>query len=621
MCSVALLREHKARAGTGDGGEPQHAAAARDSGVHLGAGQQLVRWINKGPWAQIKDQASQQLYFWHSASNEVAWELPTNVQQAADAEMGAKDAPGVASHADGAAKVEVEDKGEAEPQAQSAGAREATDGQHVESALAASASEQAGTAEPPAQTSLQAVAAAEAVSLPEGWKAVEDEESGDVYFWHPATGATQWERPAAAASGNAKPSTAADSAVDADKQRAELAAAAEPAAAGDGADVPIDASEQPEVVTEQVQRSTAGASSAAVGVQAEVLTQSLPSGWRQTVDDDSGDTYYWNVSTGETSWELPIAHVTAAAAAAPAAPDPSSSGGATEQQDAEAMMPDVAEVKRRAPEAAAQPAVPPAPMRAHARASAAVAAAISSACGDGSLRALLPSCPRLLLVHAQLQVRQQDLAALRTALRSSQSDPAHRSAIAHACEHIAAEVDELAQQLPAARADAAAVVAASALEDGEVQDAEPTAEAVAGADKATFGTAATRSVNADNNTSSDEHQGHSSPDVLEGEQDGSPPPLPTSPSAASEPPPLPSEGDASGHLQGATEPVSTAGHDRLQVRHAHCDSLRSGMHCMQTHICAWPPNVDPCARGSTLFRPASSHAQKPVPDLWFQSAG
>jgi hypothetical protein len=27
--------------------------------------------------------------------------------------------------------------------------------------------------------------------------------------------------------------------------------------------------------------------------------------WQEFVDDDSGCTYYWNESTGETTWELP----------------------------------------------------------------------------------------------------------------------------------------------------------------------------------------------------------------------------------------------------------------------------------------------------------------------------
>lgn len=35
------------------------------------------------------------------------------------------------------------------------------------------------------------------------------------------------------------------------------------------------------------------------------MSDELPNGWVATVDPDSGETYYANTITGETSWELP----------------------------------------------------------------------------------------------------------------------------------------------------------------------------------------------------------------------------------------------------------------------------------------------------------------------------
>lgn len=143
-------------------------------------------------------------------------------------------------------------------------AEEAADGAAQPAAEVEAAPEDVGVAvteETPAEATAEAAdssgSGAGEEDLPAGWTKVKDESSDSYYYYHEETGETSWEKPGsdAAAAPEAADATAAD-------------------AGGDD--------------------------------------ENLPEGWTKVPDEDSGDAYYYNETTGETSWTKPGAEEAAA---------------------------------------------------------------------------------------------------------------------------------------------------------------------------------------------------------------------------------------------------------------------------------------------------------------------
>ena len=87
-------------------------------------------------------------------------------------------------------------------------------------------------------------------TLPNNWEAIYDEASDDTYFYHAPTGRTQWDRPAMPRVGGPKPPP-----------------------------------RKPKAAATQL--------------------SDLPPGWEAAVEKESGDTYWFHVTTGATTWEKP----------------------------------------------------------------------------------------------------------------------------------------------------------------------------------------------------------------------------------------------------------------------------------------------------------------------------
>jgi len=100
--------------------------------------------------------------------------------------------------------------------------------------------------------------------LPLGWFAAVDEQSGDTYYCNETTGETTWDRPSSS-----------------NKEVEEGVNSNNKEGVDDG-------------TNENVNRP-----------QDEDNDEDLPPGWFTAVDQDSGDTYYCNEATGETTWDKP----------------------------------------------------------------------------------------------------------------------------------------------------------------------------------------------------------------------------------------------------------------------------------------------------------------------------
>merc|ERR1712062_31364 len=83
-----------------------------------------------------------------------------------------------------------------------------------------------------------------------GWIAVKDPASGDTYYWNKATGETSWSTPHGSSTKSEQ-----------DKGNSSICS--------------------------------------------NTRNEALPSGWKAVKDPTSGDEYYWNTETNETSWSKP----------------------------------------------------------------------------------------------------------------------------------------------------------------------------------------------------------------------------------------------------------------------------------------------------------------------------
>lgn len=491
-----------------------------------------MRWVAGGPWAAVQDDATRQRYYWRSDTNEVAWTLPEGVQDAqaamlAGAAVPADAAPAAdAALADAGSSLAAQDSVPSDsehPMAEPTVAEAAAATDVATDAAAEVAAAAQGSSQQQGDLKSEAAAASEnaAAPLPPGWRAVPVEGSDEVYYWHRERNLTQWERPSsdsavlpAVAGGTGRGDDAGAFAAEPAAEEAEAAVAgsavlavgsaaveapnkpaldcAEEGEVAKQASVVADAHEQldeaaiaapaVEVNNADTQAQADGVESTAPAERTATQTQSdaARSGaqtWRELRDAESGDTYFWNIKTGETTWSRPADLDASLVAADTRRAQAGAHDDSAAMQPADALALAATEPVQSGQTALAQSDAtasglsPVSAMAEHARASTAVASALAGAAEGGALDALLPSAPRLLVLHAQLQMRQRDLAALRKALRTRSAAPELRAAAAATCRHITTDTEQLAAELPQARADAAAIVAATARaepEEGEV---------------------------------------------------------------------------------------------------------------------------------------------------------
>eukprot|EP00934_Nitzschia_sp_Nitz4_P008522 Nitzschia sp. Nitz4//scaffold34_size148208//91553//101858//NITZ4_002988-RA/size148208-snap-gene-0.209-mRNA-1//1//CDS//3329548819//8512//frame0 len=218
-------------------------------------------------WEAVVDPTSGQTYYYNEMTQETSWDPPLalTTERAGEPEPGeaeestpVEEAP-VENELSVNEEVAMEDVGDAAPMEEEAGE---------------------ASREPEADASVP-----ESPTLFAGWVEVVDPSSGQTYYYNEETQETSWEPPTAPAEEELEEAVAQDENVDAHDGEPEVAAETPEVAQGD--DKPPE-SEEPEAV-------------------ASAPSTSLLPGWVEVVDPSSGQSYYYNEETQETSWEPPMA--------------------------------------------------------------------------------------------------------------------------------------------------------------------------------------------------------------------------------------------------------------------------------------------------------------------------
>ncbi len=137
--------------------------------------------------------------------------------------------------------------------------------------------------------------------LPANWIALEDAQSGDTYYLNQVTMDTTWERPIASCESQPSSANAASNNYKPTDQLPPGWEAIYDPLCGEY----FYANDRGETQWEIPEPDHAGVDDVKSVPQDRVDDDNLPSGWFAVVDENSGETYYCNETTGETTWDIP----------------------------------------------------------------------------------------------------------------------------------------------------------------------------------------------------------------------------------------------------------------------------------------------------------------------------
>ena len=208
-------------------------------------------------WETVDDPSSGQVYYYNTETGETTWDNPfVDSEQTADEPTFGHEA--------------------AEDSASSNKPSDETDTVHIENHTvddpSSSNYRQEEEAHVPSENPLIDGAHDD---LPEGWEAMEDPDTGDIYYVNAIEGVSSWEKPTMEHyEGEAMASSPVG----------ENASVAEPETYDANAACSNDFPNEAEV---------------------NLVEESLPENWSKEVDPDSGEPYFYNELTGETTWDKP----------------------------------------------------------------------------------------------------------------------------------------------------------------------------------------------------------------------------------------------------------------------------------------------------------------------------
>jgi len=229
-------------------------------------------------WTEVTDPSSGKTYYYNESTGTTSWENPSMEPQSQE-DANSKNAstePSVDAERDILDPDEkgdsgrVEENGPTDPEVENDPAEE-VENDPTEQAVSTPAD-----------------------PLPRGWVEMSDPNSGQAYYYNEDTGATSWDIPTISpgpdehgfeSEGNVDPSSALS-----DEVLGETPVAAVDVAKETLGSSSIQELERPEA-------------------SAVVSEDELPSGWVETADPTSGQSYFYNADTQETSWTRPIVNL------------------------------------------------------------------------------------------------------------------------------------------------------------------------------------------------------------------------------------------------------------------------------------------------------------------------
>ena len=233
-------------------------------------------------WSASVDPASGKPFYFNEATGESSWEMPAT-QTGEEIEVGTT-AADLSQKKEPAVDGGTEDESEEAPQPESADT--ALEQQPEESQPAKGSSIPGEETELPPGSSIPG----EETELPPGWVESVDPASGRPFYYNESTVESSWERPT----------------VQAEEVQEQTAANI---ANGNGEPVVESVTEN----EEDTQTSVSKTAETRQPEESEPLTETgapqeesvLPPGWVESVDPASGRPFYYNESSGESSWERP----------------------------------------------------------------------------------------------------------------------------------------------------------------------------------------------------------------------------------------------------------------------------------------------------------------------------
>lgn len=254
-------------------------------------------------WEKVVDPTTEQVYYFNPTTGISSWDYPSNhtqVEGLAETTVTIDVAEAAVVSLSTQEMVEV-----------SAPTLYVDETMHTATATTASESESSATKEE--------------VSMPEGWIELCDQTTGKIFYYNEISGTSQWHRPAsiiekdavdelldghivndAAADGNLTaeavlPQSVSDEEPDDSPSNEDFQAEQVAGAVLQSDDGKMTA-KSPESTSSYNQRNVYAEDTASI-----LSFESLPAGWIEAIDNNTGLTYYYNEENNETSWDRPVA--------------------------------------------------------------------------------------------------------------------------------------------------------------------------------------------------------------------------------------------------------------------------------------------------------------------------
>ncbi|KAL7540536.1 hypothetical protein ACHAXR_010196 [Thalassiosira sp. AJA248-18] len=307
--------------------EPTEDAAAPTASTTSSADEDVQQPLLPEGWAEATDPSTNTIYYYNETTGATSWDCPTTTAQN---KVAAVEAGGGTEEGTVVGKQETEEEEGATPDDAAAVVEESS--LTVSSAAVPATEEDLNELIMPNDTCAAAASSItsadndvqdastviqEETTLADGWIEATDPNSGQMYYYNEATGATSWDRPTVDGGNNdvVLPGKEEDDVEEVSKEEvgvpgvksagnsdaaadvvAEEAVAAAATKSKGGPEQPESASSLDNVIT---------SSPSSFDDDSTSIILPLPEGWVETTDPNSGAEYYYNEITGDTTWDRP----------------------------------------------------------------------------------------------------------------------------------------------------------------------------------------------------------------------------------------------------------------------------------------------------------------------------